>query len=405
MEQRKFAISFFIAFITMYAILSSIGFRHMSDDAWFSAKALTEKSYIDFLKQRYYTWSSRTPIEFVLLNIINRFELWKALNSLFFGVLIASSSTPISKSIKQTISVTIALLAIMYFIPSDSTKYGALWMTGSINYLWPMSLCALGWFSIYCLSNGIGNKPAHYALIFMSFILSSFNEQVAVVNILGCFITTFFIYKNKEYLTGALIAAFATIIVLLFIATAPGNEVRLVQEATNRFPDFLHFNMIEKFILGANLYFDQMIYLALVIYIILVCSIAILDDKKYIPLYAGLIISIIAVHFLLKSNTSEIAGNNNSLELDSASIYSLHSLLRFAFISLCSLFLLLRMLVLSFKSRINFATIPMFICSAASTAMLGMSPTVYASGQRVLYLSLVMTCAIVVIHITEKIRK
>lgn len=159
---------FFIAFL----YLEIRGIHHYADDFWFSNEARTP-DIIKWLTIRYQTWSSRTPIEFALLNVINHKLVWVIFNSFFIALTTSSLAYVVSNSKKEEIySALIFILIIIVTIKKGFIKDGILWMTGSINYLWPFALSMAGFALLKCITHeNISNKKSLVVPFFLSIVI------------------------------------------------------------------------------------------------------------------------------------------------------------------------------------------------------------------------------------------
>ncbi|ORM51996.1 hypothetical protein HA41_13305 [Pantoea conspicua] len=73
--KRNLIFIFFVAFFAAFIYLNVRGIHHYSDDDWFSKEAHTSDIF-SWLITRYQVWSSRTPIEYALLTLINHKQTW-----------------------------------------------------------------------------------------------------------------------------------------------------------------------------------------------------------------------------------------------------------------------------------------------------------------------------------------
>ena len=111
-----------------------------SDDSWF-ALIKDKYSLADYLSLRYNTWSSRIFPETMLYYIFHiPINLWRMLNTSFIFLL----ATSIVRIFKGEIKIYNVVVVIILFGYSsfDVINSGFFWMTGSVNYLWPLALGA-----------------------------------------------------------------------------------------------------------------------------------------------------------------------------------------------------------------------------------------------------------------------
>lgn len=380
------AISFLTIAICLIYIFSSVVFKDITDDHFFST-ALRKYSLLDILDIRYNTWSGRVIIEAFLMKTINL--------PLFPQVSIALSclllSLSISKLASDDMRMTIPLIAVsMILILSDfhTNRQATLWITGAYNYIIPISI---GLYAITMYFDGNKStfkKVTSCVLIF----LASNNEQFAVTAIIG--IAACLIIKAKERELTLYDAAFAASLTFggAVVLAAPGNVVRLHSEILNWMPDFDNYGILYKLSVGVDRISNQINFNDNFLFIIC-CAVSLaylLLNKKHC-LANTLILSIITlkiVTFLLSfypaSPMNNIFRSENYINPASwghSSIYVSY------LINLMTLSSILLTCLMASKSRNEGAKIfVIMICGVLSALMIGFSPTAYASGTRVMFI-------------------
>ena len=242
-----------LPFILLFLFM---GFIHIfisptwGDDLLF--RSITEGngwSLIDFLYLRYGTWTSRILIESVLFSIIGHIKLWKLLDALFFS-LIPFFVSRILKCNKRT-NYIICLFALIF----PFSVFGeAGWMATSINYLWPLCMFLFAAFvlSKYYRSDGHINV-VWMILAALAMLFSSNAEQCAVLGFVALclMMLQLLIGKKRRLLIFPAIILLINIISLIFIYTCPGNSQRVAVEIDNYFPNFDSLGFIDKVLNGA----------------------------------------------------------------------------------------------------------------------------------------------------------
>lgn len=380
------AISFLTIAICLIYIFSSVVFKDITDDHFFST-ALRKYSLLDILDIRYNTWSGRVIIEAFLMKTINL--------PLFPQVSIALSclllSLSISKLASDDMRMTIPLIAVsMILILSDfhTNRQATLWITGAYNYIIPISI---GLYAITMYFDGNKStfkKVTSCVLIF----LASNNEQFAVTAIIG--IAARLIIKAKERELTLYDAAFSASLTFggAVVLAAPGNVVRLHSEILNWMPDFDDYGILYKLSVGVDRISNQINFNDNFLFIIC-CAVSLayllLNNKHCLA--NTLILSIITlkiVTFLLSfypaSPMNNIFRSENYINPASwghSSIYVSY------LINLMTLSSILLTCLMASKSRNEGAKIfVIMICGVLSALMIGFSPTAYASGTRVMFI-------------------
>ena len=380
------AISFLTIAICLIYIFSSVVFKDITDDHFFST-ALSKYSLLDILQIRYNTWSGRVLIEAFLMKTINL--------PLFPQIAISLSclllSLSISKLVSDNMRTTIPLIAVsMILILSDfhTNRQATLWITGAYNYIIPVSI------GMYAISIYIEKKQstlrkvASCLLIF----LASNNEQFAVTAIIG--IAACLIIKAKARELTLYDAAFTASLIFggAVVLAAPGNVARLHSEILNWMPDFDDYGILYKLSVGVDRISNQINFNDNFLFIIC-CAVSLtyllLNNKQYLA--KTLMMSVFTlkiVTFLLSfypaSPISEVLRSDKYII---SALWGYSSIYVSYFINLISLSSILLTCLLASRSWNEAAKIfVIMICGVLSALMIGFSPTAYASGTRVMFI-------------------
>lgn len=143
---------FLLPFLFLFLILldwhHSIG---LSIDDLFFYTIPQESDIISFVTERYYIWSSRTLIEYVLCHILQLpLILWWYLDSLIFtfiGILTFKLIDGKNKIFYATLS---CILCLSFIFSSYYALSSAGFITTSINYAWPLFSGYIYFKKLYC---------------------------------------------------------------------------------------------------------------------------------------------------------------------------------------------------------------------------------------------------------------
>lgn len=386
MTQNKYLI-FLCSFIMMFLFLHVNEYRHISDDIWFAKKAIEEPDHLKWVISRYYDWSSRSPIEYALISLIDKYMSWSIINSIAFATLLTSLSyfSNYSRENKELLHSAIAIAMCILLMPRNIFFDGMVWMTGSFNYLWPVSIATVAYAVLFRLAvSGIENRSIIWVGIF-SFALSSFNEQIAITNVI-MIVLAFAYCKANKLPSGKVLTMFIPVfIIMLYIVTCPGNNVRYNSEVTKWFSNYKDLSFIQKSMLGLNLYADSLLShktLTPAIMAITAC-LACKNNLRIIPLLASMALIIFAIVYSSPEILSKTRFNSDT-------IYSSQSILRVIISLIITAMIVMPVVISQWKSPLSFISLGIFASAIASASVLGFSPTVYASGDRVLYVTYIM---------------
>lgn len=382
MSRSNYSI-FACCFIFAIALLHINQYSLISDDLWFSERSFSEPDHIKWVISRYFSWSSRTPIEYALISLINKFNIWAIINSCMFSLLVISIYS-INGSLNDKgwkIAPAIATSLLIFSIPRDIFFNGTIWITGSFNYLWPSALAFYGYSLLIgkIMSQEKGKWRA--GLCYISIFLSSFNEQLAIVNLLVMLSLIIYSKFHGKKISTTMIALCIILLVLVYIATCPGNKARYYSEIATWYKEYGSFNVLQKAMLGINLYADMLIAEKSIVPSVMAFSMGIICDKKTraLPISAGLILL-----FLYVIPSTPVA--LSKVKLSGDTIFSALSICRVLFALTVTILILVPVIISQTTSLLSFLILAMIGGAIASASMLGYSPTVYASGNRILYI-------------------
>lgn len=389
---RTITYIFLTIFLCAFLYLKIRGISHYSDDVWFSNEAKTP-DIIKWLTIRYQTWSSRTPIEFVLLKIINHKQIWAIFNSFFIAATISSLAYIISDNKKETIySTLIFILIIIITIKKGFIKDGILWMTGSVNYLWPFAFSITGFALLKNTKRSLTPNKKTF-IIPLIFFFSSFSEQVVLINII-LLISIVLVYRGVTQRI-SIISLSATAFAFIYIIFSPGNAMRLHLEVSRWNPDFVNLNILEKVTMGLNLSYDQMFSVQPVAIIIIYLCLFLSSPKNLkVRLISFLLLALTISLTLIQKKLFSSMEFDTIYRLNSQNAASYFALARASIVILISVSTTIFLFIHQKEMKSAWVITSIYVASYSGTVMLGLSPTIYASGQRVLMVSGIMFSAL-----------
>lgn len=404
---HKRAVPYLILYIFLY-LYHLVITLYPGDDIKYSQLS-NSYTLLDWLSYRYFNWSGRMfPDALAYLLLDNEVWLWRLLNPLVLIIL----SYSIIRLIKKNVSfkdVIVAFLLVGFFAQNVLSS-GVFWITGSLNYLWPITFAVIAMipFADRVFKNeSIENKVSFYIYLILGFLSSFGNEQVALC--MSCFsvISLIYLYIRNKIIDKKLIIISGIILLgTSILLLAPGNQIRWVKEVNFWFPGFDHLSIKDHFYIGIiwmyGELFNDMKYLVLLLsFIVILISFKhpLLQKNWLSMIFTILFGAIIYLHitgyyFENLYNFSYIKEFRltESLFTMKIDLQFFIALLPYIFWTVYSLLLMYLILKIS-KNKIF-----MFLCIAASVATLGVmffSPTIYGSGNRVLTVASVIISIIV----------
>ena len=237
--------------VLLYLILQFHGPRGGEDDDVRYATALSDQSLIAFLKARYEVWSGRLVIDAATLLVINHVWFWRLLNAALAGLFVWAVLTAIGRSHDR---VTTTFLAIGFFLlDTKMVRDSVFWMSGSFNYLWPAALGALA-----CLPFVHAGLPRKLFVVTLpAAIYAAFQEQTAALMlgfqvVLGARLVLQKCWHRWHALQILAVAASFGILML-----SPGSAARYGVNVRHWFPEYGMLTLSERAFSGLQLAFGH----------------------------------------------------------------------------------------------------------------------------------------------------
>jgi hypothetical protein len=409
-----FGIIFFIAqcFINLYP----------GDDTYFIETVSKSKSIIDFVIMRYETWSGRVASEFFIsiFSVLNLW-IWRILNTLVAVSFIIFLSKIIKLSIEKKNSykniVVNSFVCLSFFIvPISVTTRSCSWFTGSFFYLWPTFLCFVGMSPfIYKLYNkGITKK--HAIISVLSAVYASYMEQTGSVLICFGIITLLYLYKrdHKFYLFLFLQNLFMLLNFMISIL-APGNTLRNISETKTWYPEFDNLSLFQKLYQGVSWTHSHLVRESTFIMLTVSLLLFIIFINKNNKLSIRIVAFIPSLYFIGSSipfnklvlSTTSYEYNYDIENILGKLFFNPMSNIIPSFISSVIIFSIIILFFLCVKNKAErYLCIIFYLASLASGYILGFSPTIFASGPRIFFMTnmlFIIVCGILLKIMLEEV--
>lgn len=371
----------------LYFVARKLHLQNIADDQFFLA-IFNSGHMFEKVIQRYTTWTGRFPLELLMTATIGFKLFWKLAIPISVVVLCYS----ICRIIYNKVSLTTFALCMFFFasIPSDINNDASWWVTGFYNYLLPVTLCVYTFSISYSCSN---NRLEKILCLLFSFYFS-YMEQAGIAYVVALFILLMFKKEKRNCFNFflLLIVAFNLIICL----KAPGNENRFSLESWTWFPQYQTYGIFNKLSLGFDKLHQLMTFkfniplIGLAISLILARSIG---EKMRVSIKISMIVIISFVALSIANSltsfftTSSFFFNTtlNASNWSSAKIYFSYLYLLIVISSMFNI-----MLEMFASNKISLTPVTSMLIGFMTVTMMGMSPTVYASGLRVDFLFEIM---------------
>jgi len=258
---KKIFIIFFI--ISLIFSLSS-NFKDGGDDLFYKTASLNS-SLPSFINQRYFNWTGRVTSETLAYLFNNSLEfLWPIINAAmmtFLSIIIFNYTNLLAK-IKDNKKSLLAIITCLTFLLIEKSVIDPsfLWKTGSLNYLWPVTMGLIAFYPFLLSIKNKLNKVNYLFYFLISLIASISMEQMSVALYFG--LITYFIYMfiNKKKIPLIIyLITFNILIGSMILFLAPGNQVRLQAEANHNFPGFLSLSLFNRISISIYWFLNKII--------------------------------------------------------------------------------------------------------------------------------------------------
>lgn len=392
-----FGIIFFIAqcFIVLYP----------GDDTYFIDAVTQHKNIFDFVAMRYETWSGRIASEFfiAIFSMLNLW-IWKIINTIFAVMFLILISHVIKITILKNYSninkiVDYFVCLSFFIIPISVTTRSCSWFTGSFYYLWPTVFCLIGMLPyLYKLYNKeLSGKLK--ILVIASVFYASYMEQTAAVLLCFGILTSIYLYiKNKEIDSFFIIENIIVSVNLFIYKLSPGNIQRIIKETNTWYPNFNELSFLDKVYQGINWTHSHLIRESTVIMLLIssLLFIIYINNNKHRKVYVEIIAFIPSLFFIgsmmpinkIISATTSYEYNFDVENILSKIFFNPMSSIISSSISALVMLSLIGFIFVTIKNKNDrYICLILYLASLSSGYILGLSPTIFASGPRIFFMS------------------
>ncbi len=408
LQKNRHLIPYILLAAYLFAMFCMVTEPTRDDFYYQSIKADSLGDVMAFLSQMYLSWSSRMVTEPLVVLLVNLdMMVWRIF--CVANILIIALSVQYLLGIRNSAWKNSVLCMLVGSFPF-SYYASAGWITTTAIYLISISLGLVALYPLRKLLDGKRSAWWENALFILSAVLACNHEQVGAV-VLGVYLCScaYCAVLRRKISRMQICQIMVAAASILFVLTCPGDAIRMEVEARTWLPEYEGWTFWEKLLRGilhaADYYFYttgiNFFAFALVFTLGLALSLRpVRNWKKALSLGTGLWLCL-AVGIILLQRLGvlerdvlfpweEYGVNMLARGVDAARAAS----------ALLLLLLLFYELFWLFGNSASFWTASMLLAAGfGSAAVLGFSPTVYASGNRVfsifIYATIALICYIV----------
>ena len=257
----------FVIFVIILILLHIVMRKH-ADDLIFS-QVCNDTSLCEYLKSRYFNWTSRLVIEtteVVFCGYLPMF-VWKIINIGMYILLYYSISTIFIKKEDKTTKNLLKILLLCFPI---LTVMGAGWMSTMNNYLWVLATGIYAMIPIKKILKNEKIKIGESITFLLATIYATNQEQMSGIMFLTYSYFMIEFIRTKKLKITTIIIYLISIASLIIILTCPGNEVRKELEIERWYPEFANQTIIQKIENGIASMMDYAVHKTRIIYCIFI---------------------------------------------------------------------------------------------------------------------------------------
>lgn len=380
----------------------------LADDAWFAQILAGDKAtfsnWFRFLCERYEFWSSRTAIEGLLI-LVARFPwLWRVTDTfvcISITVLLSRMFNPENSREKNLL-----LCALWVTFPVCLTGEAGFLAT-TLNYTWPLCAVLLTLTPMVKQFQGRPVKKWEYAVALPALLFACFQELLCATFLLAVLGSLAYrVFLEKKNPAFQITCALISIVMLIFTLTCPGNNNRTLLETASWFPEYADFSLFKKVEIGFSSMMKAMFLrpnsFVLIFCAVLAVAVWMKSEKRrraipaVFPLLYGIFYGVLGFG-------EDMVGKMGTGFILSSPLTWFPDII---FVLLLALILLSLRFVIEDTKQYCFLFFLLFLGAASRMAM-GLSPTVWASGNRsclFLYLTMSVVMGALIIEIARKMK-
>ena len=379
---RFFALVALLAFGVFCKIHYSSG-----DDAFFDHYVHT-MSYLDYIQARYMTWTGRIGGEsLVYLVFTLGIWAWRVLNA-FMVAAVPMLLLMITGVRVDWRTLTLACAGYL-FMDIITCGHAAVWVNGSIFYTWSL-VCALLCIYFNLKGASLRAREGGAVLFPLIFFASSSIEQIGFALLAFFAITIAYRLWKKEPLPSLLIAQTCFLVaVLAVVLMAPGNSVRVAQETEQWFPAFAVMPFAERAFISvqwllSSLANEGKLFL---VFIWIGCLLTAPQKSKAVTALTAVFTAVALLPFARINGLADTGINYIDPAVPPAVFPSAARATALNIVSMAWWAVAGTFTFYTLKRSMGLTGVALFAVALLCEAMMFFSPTIYASGERVFYVT------------------
>lgn len=247
-SRRRSARWWLAAFFVLVLLLMQLhGPRGGGDDDARYTAVLANGSLWPWLAERYTTWSGRALIDAVTVVLIRHVWLWRLLNAVLATLLVWLVARHLGRS--RDAAVLQFLVLGFFLLDAEVLRQGAWWMSNSFNYLWPL---ALGLLAVLPFVQP-GAATALWAATVPAAAYAASQEQSGLFLLGAQLLLGWGLWRRRQWQWGHALQLAVSLAAFAVVLLSPGSAARYRVHVTHWFPEYGLLGLDERLFSGAQL--------------------------------------------------------------------------------------------------------------------------------------------------------
>ncbi|SCY39347.1 hypothetical protein SAMN02910371_02104 [Butyrivibrio sp. INlla14] len=312
--------------------------------------------------------------------------------------------------LKKDVALILFFFMMLILLPSSVLRWTVFWKSASVSYIWGTSTALVTMWPYVKLSFNDVPTVKDWVLAFVCCIYASNYEQIAVLLCAGMLLLLLYsAFSNKNKLPfkslvlGSVLLLFSIGFTAFFLAM-PGNTARLTSEIIQWYPNFKMYSVFDKASTGINYALGESEKRIAFLYLALAFIVLVVNLKRNSRLMK--VLSAICFVFYLFNFIHRIGDSLNGTFYMLSRLFALADFEAADFVitgkramaecvNIVMICFLGSSLCVLEENKFDMTIFIAFFGGLATMAMMGFSPTIYASGHRSMFICfLLMLCSL-----------
>ena len=392
-NKRKIIVAFIFLFCCLTFTLINTGLQKIDDEIYKNA-FYDYSSFFNWITFFYNNWSGRIVVSTLTTFFTNMptyvFLISNITVFFIFIITIYFICNIMFENIEKKLKLMLlcCIPCFFYFMKLNVIKYGVIWLTGALNYFWPATFMLVSLIPFISELKSYNIKSKYYIIFLLANIISAMVEQTGLV--LVCFgIITLILLKKENRKINKLLIIHLIIIILLFgiCILAPGNVERKMVEELQWYNDFSMLSLFEKVNQGFRVFLDHTLNDNIILTTYFILQLIYLKSRNESKTKLDILFIVSLSVYIIWANLFRENEIFNLASFEIKKMYKYIDIIKIILNYIITIHIGIELLYIMKNSKNSFIVSLLYSASVCAIIILGFSPTIYASGDRIFLLT------------------